>query len=292
MMEGIFVCAAPHCLKSFLKKNEFESHIRGSHADLLQPNLKKEEVNEPQVSGSKQSSTLDTSLRGPSRPGFPPSSNPQLNDREDKTHHQQPPPRSVMQPKPPQHDNRPIGIDQSGQAWQQQPILDTQGGTQQGILPNFPQQLAGFPMPINSNSALLGPPPFGIPPFLLEGAPPFYGASVPYEVGRSDSASEAGSEHGSVLSVAPGPAGAINYPDSYPRPWSGGHANIPFEAMQGGQGILAAPQVMPPPPPPPGPPPPHLLQQQHGYFPGAGSNDGMNYGWQSERHDGFGSGHD
>lgn len=292
MMEGIFVCAAPHCLKSFLKKNEFESHIRGIHADLLQPNMKKEEVNEPQVSGSKQSSTLDTSLRGPSRPGFPPSSNPQLNDREDKTHDQQPPPRLVVQPKPPQHDNHPMGIDQSGQTWKQQPILDTQGGTQQGILPNFPQQLPGFPMPINSNLALLGPPSFGIPPFPVEGNPPFYGAPVPYEVGRSESASEAGSEEGSVLGVAPGPGGAINYPEGYPRPWSLGHANIPFEAMQGRQGILAAPQAMPPPPPPPGPPPPYLLQQQHGYFPVATSNDGNNYRWQSERHDGFGSSQD
>ena len=31
-------------------------------------------MNEPQVSGSKQSSTLDTSLRGPSRPSFSPRS--------------------------------------------------------------------------------------------------------------------------------------------------------------------------------------------------------------------------
>ena len=27
MMEGIFICAAPHCLRSFLKKPDFEAHV-------------------------------------------------------------------------------------------------------------------------------------------------------------------------------------------------------------------------------------------------------------------------
>ncbi|KAG9450997.1 hypothetical protein H6P81_010962 [Aristolochia fimbriata] len=36
MLEGIYVCAAPHCLKSFLKKQDFESHIHQNHAHLLQ----------------------------------------------------------------------------------------------------------------------------------------------------------------------------------------------------------------------------------------------------------------
>lgn len=263
MMEGVYVCAAPGCLKSFLKKTEFVSHIYDNHAHLLQPNMKKEEMNEPQVSGSKQSSTLDTSVRGPPRQGFPPSSNSQLSDRDDnKAHLQQPPPRpQVMQPKPPQYDNRPMGI-------------DTFGGTQQGILPNFPQQPPNFPMPMNSNPALLGPPPFGFPPFPSDGAPNFYGAPVSYEVARSDSTQEGGPEQGSVLGVAPGPGG----PGGFPGPWNGGHGNVPLEAFQGGQGLLATPQGMPPPPPPPGPPPPHLLQQKHGYFPGATNSDGKNYG--------------
>lgn len=320
MMEGIFICAAPHCLKSFLKKSEFESHIHESHADLLHPNMKKEEMNEPEGSGAKQSSTLDTTLRGPPRPGFTPSANNQLNDREDKARRQQsrdqPPLRPLMQPKPPpfygqahpsdpQSDSRSMGFEGSGQNRMQQQIGDSQGGTQQdfgqfsdkqqqGILSDphreyplmYPQQSSNFPMPVNANPMMLGPPPFGFPPFPSDAAPPFYGAPVSYEVARSDSTGEGGAEQGGF---AQGPGGPVNFSENYPRPWNGGPANVPFEGVQGGQGLLSGPQGMPPPPPPPGPPPPHLMQQKHGYYSGDMSNDGKSYGWQSERRDGFGS---
>lgn len=322
MMEGIFVCAAPHCLKSFLKKSDFESHIHESHADLLQPNMKREEMSESEVSGTKPSSTLDTTLRGPPRPGFPSSSNHQSNDREDKARRQQPrdqlPFRPPIQSKPPQFygqahpsetqpDNRPVGPDGPGQSRMQQQNVDTEGGTQQdfgqfsdkqqqGILPDphreyppiYPQQPHNFPMPVNGNPMMMGPPPFGFPSFPSDGAPHFYGAPVPYEIARSDSIGEGGSE-GLVLGFAPGPGGPVNFQEGYPRPWNGGPANVPFDAVQGGQGLMAAPQGMPPPPPPPGPPPAHLMQHKHGYFSGDASNDGKSYGWQSERHDGFGS---
>ncbi|KAI3878447.1 hypothetical protein MKX03_002066 [Papaver bracteatum] len=46
MMEGIYICTAPHCLRSFLKRSEFEAHIHETHADLLQPNSEKEDGNE------------------------------------------------------------------------------------------------------------------------------------------------------------------------------------------------------------------------------------------------------
>ncbi|XP_068641380.1 E3 ubiquitin-protein ligase HAKAI homolog [Aristolochia californica] len=36
MLEGIFICAAPHCLKSFPNKSDFEAHIHQNHAHLLQ----------------------------------------------------------------------------------------------------------------------------------------------------------------------------------------------------------------------------------------------------------------
>ncbi|KMT09908.1 hypothetical protein BVRB_5g121260 [Beta vulgaris subsp. vulgaris] len=326
MMEGIFVCAAPHCLKSFLKKSEFESHIHESHADLLQPNMKKEDMNESEGSGLKQSSNLDTTLRGPSRSGFSPSSNHQVNEREDKTRRQQsrdqPPLRPLMQPKPPsfygqahpsdgQPDNRQMSLDGSGQSRMQQQNVDAQSGSQQdfsqfsdkqqqGILPDphrdyppmYPQQPPNFSMPANANPMMMGPPPFGFPPFPSDGAPPFYGAPIPYEIARSDSTGEGGSEQGSVLGFTPGPGGPVSFSEGYPRPWNGGSSNVPFEAVQGGQGMMAAQQGMPPPPPPPGPPPPHLMQHKHGYFSGDVSNDGKNYGWQSERRDGFGSSQD
>ncbi|KNA11049.1 hypothetical protein SOVF_138780 isoform A [Spinacia oleracea] len=324
MMEGIFVCAAPHCLKSFLKKPEFESHIHEIHADLLHPYMKRDqEMSDPEGSGTKQSSTLDTTLRGPPRPGFPPSANNhQLNDRDDRARRQQPrdqPPllRPLMQPKPPlfygqphpsdlQSDNRPMGFDGSGQnRMQQQQNGDSdKQQQQQGILPEphreyqmmYPQQQSNFPMP---NPMMLGGPPFGFPPFPSDGAPPFYGTPSSYEVTRSDSAGEGGSEQGggSVLGFAPGSGRPVNFSENYPRPWNGGPANVSFEAVQGGAqgGLLSAPpqQGMPPPPPPPGPPPPHLMQHKHGYFTGDTSNDGgKSYGWQSERRDGFGSNQD
>ncbi|KAL2934873.1 E3 ubiquitin-protein ligase Hakai [Bienertia sinuspersici] len=326
LMEGIFICAAPHCLKSFMKKSEFESHIHENHGDLLQPNMKKEEMSEAEVSGNKQSSTLDTTLRGPPRPGFPSSSNHQLNDRDDKARRQQPrdqpPLRPLMQPKLPpyygqahpsdsQPDNRAMSLDGPGQTRMQQHNVDTQGGTQQdfgqfpdkqqqGILPDpqreyppmYPQQPPNFPMPVNGNPMMMGPPPFGFPPFPSDGAPPFYGAPGPYEVSRSDSIGEGGSEQGSVLGFAGGPSGPVNFPEVFPRPWNGGPSNIPFEAVQGGQGMATPQGIPPPPPPPPGPPPAHLMQHKHGYYSGDASNDGKSYGWQSERHDGFGSSQD
>ncbi|KAF8402717.1 hypothetical protein HHK36_010805 [Tetracentron sinense] len=115
MMEGIFICAAPHCLKSFLKRTEFESHIHESHADLLQPNTEREDGNESEALNmirpsstdllAKQSSGTESTAHAPPRPVFSPSSNSQFNDREDKAPRQQPreqsPLNPIIQPKPP-----------------------------------------------------------------------------------------------------------------------------------------------------------------------------------------------
>ncbi|KAH9626888.1 hypothetical protein KSS87_002288 [Heliosperma pusillum] len=290
MMEGIFICAAPHCLKSFLKKSDFESHIYNSHSDLLQPNMKKEFYNEPEVSGSKQASTMD--LRGPPRPGWPSNSDPPSNDRDDKNRRPQPreqtPLRPLMHPKPPpqwqpnpsepQPDHWPMGM-------QQQQNPDPQ---------MYPQQQPNFPMHGNPNPMMMGPPPFGFPPFPSDGPPPFYGGPAPYELARSDSTPEVGSDQGSVMGFTPGPGGPANFQEGYSRPWNAGPTNVPFEPSQNGQGLLGAPQGMPsgPPPPPPGPPPPHLMQHQNSYMSADMNNDGRNYGWQSERRGSFGSNQD
>ncbi|XP_059667907.1 E3 ubiquitin-protein ligase HAKAI homolog [Cornus florida] len=273
MMEGIFICAAPHCLKSFLKKSEFESHIHRTHADLLQPNREKEDVNESEGVSAKQSTALDSTGRAPTRPVFSPNSSSQVNDREDKASRSQPrdqpPPRSIVLPKPPQplfgqiqshpsepqtENNRPQGFDRPGShnPYPQQGF-GTQGGLQQesgqlldkqqGILSEIPfseySPMSAHPppnyaVPINSNP-VLAPPPFGYPPFPPEGARPFYGA--PYEMARPDSAPEVGSEQGSLLGFPPGPAGGVNFSDGYPRPWIMGPAGVPFQAYIAGQGI-------------------------------------------------------
>ncbi|KAL9242988.1 hypothetical protein vseg_016933 [Gypsophila vaccaria] len=317
MMEGIYICAAPHCLKSFLKKSEFESHIYNTHADLLHPNMKNEEMNEPEASFGRQVSTMDTTVRGPPRSSFPYNLNAQSNDREDKgrrsQHRDQPPLRPLMHPKPsPQWQPNPT--EPQPDHWQpnrmQHQNTDSQGGMhpdfgqfsdkQQGMMPDphreyppmYPQQPPNFPIHGNGNPMMLGPPPFGFPPFPSDGAPPFYGAPAPYELARSDSGQEAGSEQKAVLGFTPGSGGPVNFQEGYPQPWNSGPSNSPFEASQVGQGLLGPPQGMPPPPPPPGPPPPHLLQPKNSYFSGDSSNDGKNYGWQSDRRDSFGANQD
>ncbi|XP_054790254.1 E3 ubiquitin-protein ligase HAKAI homolog isoform X2 [Prosopis cineraria] len=105
MMEGIFVCAAPHCLKSFLKKTEFESHIQDNHSDLLQPNADREEGNESEAQSFRQSTASDTAVQGSQRPVFSPGSKSQLHHWKDKSRQQpmreQSPSRPIQQPKPP-----------------------------------------------------------------------------------------------------------------------------------------------------------------------------------------------
>lgn len=116
MLEGIYICAAPHCLKSFLKKAEFELHVHDTHADLLQLNAEKEggsETNNLNVTRpssadiQKQSSLPEASTaRAPPRSGFSPSSNSQPPDREDRVHRL--PSRDQSYPRPPQLRSPPF----------------------------------------------------------------------------------------------------------------------------------------------------------------------------------------
>ena len=110
MMEGILICVAPHCLKSFLKKADFESHIQDSHGSLLRPNADKEDGNESEAQSVRQSTASDSTARGPQRPVFSPGSNSQQHDLEEKSRRQtpreQPPSRQTMQPKPPYYSQQ------------------------------------------------------------------------------------------------------------------------------------------------------------------------------------------
>lgn len=102
---------------------------------------------------------------------------------------------------------------------------------QQGILSetSMPENLPmnairppNFIVPMNSNPSLT--PQYGIPPpFQPEAGQQFYNA--PYDMGqtpRTDSAQEAGVEQGSLLGLAPGPAGGMNFMGNYPQPWHAG----------------------------------------------------------------------
>ncbi|XP_065853131.1 E3 ubiquitin-protein ligase HAKAI homolog [Euphorbia lathyris] len=257
IMEGIFICAAPHCLKSFLKRTEFESHIQESHADLLHPNPEKENGDDSEVQSTKHYSVSDSNIRVSSRSNIAPGSNAQFMDSDDKARRQQPReqslPRPMMQPRsyfgpgqnyPPESqpdNNRPPGFDRPGI---QNPFQQSmQGGPQEsnqfsdkqpGMLsdtdypPMHPIQPPNFGVPMNSNPMM--PPQYGLPPFQPEGGQPFYGAH--YEMGqmaRPDLAPETGAEQGSLLGYGPGPAGA-NFMANYPQPWNSG-------STPGGQGI-------------------------------------------------------
>ncbi|KAJ8753751.1 hypothetical protein K2173_000005 [Erythroxylum novogranatense] len=253
MMEGIFICAAPHCLKSFLKRSEFETHIHESHADLLHPNAEKEEGMESEVQSMRQSTPSDSTVRATPRPVTSPGSNPQLLDVEHKARQQQSRepsvPRPMMQPKPTlfgQSQNyhsepyadiaRPIGMDNPGlpNNFQQVPLQaeSTQfSDKQRGVLsessiPEYPPMQAmqppNFILPMTSNPLMT--PQFPVPPFQPEGAQPFYGAA-PYDMGtmaRPDSVQEIGPEQGSLLGFPPGPAPGANFMPNYPQPWKSG----------------------------------------------------------------------
>ncbi|MBA0630717.1 hypothetical protein Godav_002785 [Gossypium davidsonii] len=263
IMEGIFICAAPHCLKSFLKKTEFESHIHENHAALIQPNAEKEDGKDSEVQSAKQPTGSDAAVRGLPRSVISPGSNPLLHDTEDKARWQQPreqlPSRPIMQPKGPlvfgQVPNYPSEPQSDDNHFQQsfdrpgphnhfQQGFDLQGTPQpdssqfsdklQGLLsenqyseypPMHSMQPPNFAMPMNSNRTLT---PYGVPPFPTDGCQPFYGA--PYEMARQSKASDVGSEQGSLLSFPPGPVGGVNYPTAYP-PWNGGNLVSTFKSL-------------------------------------------------------------
>ncbi|KAF6160952.1 hypothetical protein GIB67_007593 [Kingdonia uniflora] len=214
MMEGIYVCAAPHCLKSFLKRSDFESHVNENHADLLQSNIEKEDGNESDNFNVMRSTSADaqakqsipaesSTARAPTpRPGFSPSSNSQPHDFEDKTLRfvpreqtplRPPLPMNMMQPRPPPF-----------------------------YAPNYPphsHQPPSFLVPVSVNQGT-NPPTFNYAPFTPEGAQPFY--TTHYELPRTDSAPEGGSEQSSLLGFPPPPGFA---------PWDMGVATMQFQQI-------------------------------------------------------------
>ncbi|XP_055812573.1 E3 ubiquitin-protein ligase HAKAI homolog isoform X1 [Solanum dulcamara] len=259
MLEGVYVCAAPHCLKSFLKKTEFESHIHEVHSDLLRA---EKDGNVSESANARKPAASESTVQASPRPIFSPSSGSQVHDREDKALHSQTrdqqPPRPFMQQKPPftgsiqnhpleqeSDSNPPPGFERPGvqsrlpqQGFGAQVSLRPDPGhfldKQQGIMvsssnreyPMHMPQPHGFAVPMSSNPGLA--PQFGYPQFAPDGAQPFYGATS-FEMSRPDSTPERGSEQGSLLGFRPGAAGNMNFPENYPRPWNMGQPAGPFE---------------------------------------------------------------
>lgn len=159
MMEGIFICGAPHCLKSFLKKTDFEAHVHTVHAELVTSILQKD-ANESEVASTKKPTTSESTVQAPTpKPA-------QDGDRSQP----QPPVRPLIQPPVNPNPNPPHGFDGSNPLHVQQPSFE---------YPVTALQPPGFVVPVNPS--VMGPGSFGQPVYIGQQAP------------------EAGVEQGSLL---------------------------------------------------------------------------------------------
>ncbi|MFS8004783.1 putative transcription factor C2H2 family [Helianthus anomalus] len=160
MMEGMFLCAVPLCLKSFLNKDDFKAHVHAHHPDLRNSKPQKD-GNEPVAANTKEPKTSDSTVQAPI-----PSP---AQDGEDRTQWSLPEPlapiRPLMQPNP--KPNPPIALDRPNLTHMQQP--------------NFEYPVTGLQPPAFVVPNVMGPGSFG---------QPFYvGQQVP----------EAGVQQGSLL---------------------------------------------------------------------------------------------
>nr|XP_010918471.1 E3 ubiquitin-protein ligase HAKAI homolog isoform X2 [Elaeis guineensis] len=268
MMEGIFTCAAAHCLKSFLKRTEFESHIHEIHADLLQPKVNKEGGNETseafnmagESSADPQKVSLlpeSSSANAPLRPDFSPNSSSQLEDHEERTR-RHPPPRPPLQPNPApfhswqQHqpndmqaeNNHPQSSDRLSN-WYHHP----ENFGSQTVGPQYQRGSDQFPPDkqavVPLETSLSNHPP--LPQHLANYPMPMNANQAPgqrqsisypslpteiaqpyYNAPYEVQRLESGSEQGSVLGVLPVPTGTISFPDNCPPPWSMGLTGLPL----------------------------------------------------------------
>ncbi|KAL0338229.1 UNVERIFIED_CONTAM: E3 ubiquitin-protein ligase HAKAI [Sesamum angustifolium] len=170
------------------------------------------------------------------RPVFSPSSNSQVPDRENKTQRpqsrDQPPSRTVMQPRPvpPFSGQTPNHPSEQLPDSNQPHVFD--GAASQNRFPQQsfdPQGQGGL-----QQDSGLAPPQLGYAPYASGGTQQFFGP--PYEMARPDATPEAGSGHGSLLGFPPGPAGPMNFPQNYPQPWNMGPAPGPLEPPLVSQG--------------------------------------------------------
>ncbi|XP_074586809.1 E3 ubiquitin-protein ligase HAKAI homolog [Curcuma longa] len=249
MMEGIFICAAPHCFKSFIKQADFVTHIHEIHSDLIQSNTKKEDGSEKEARASstdthKQSMLQETSTaRAPPKPGFSSSTNLQPHDRDELAqHHQSADYSSSMMPAPPTsmlfENNLPQGSDKSN-AWMNQPQgYMTQAGSQSqqvsdqsladkhALNPLQPPMPPNYQLPVNLNQAMIPPTAFSYP-VSVDGSQQYY--SVPYETFRPEQLQAGGPAQGSVLGFSPGPTGIATFAGNAQRPWVTGQMVVPLD---------------------------------------------------------------
>ncbi|GJN19753.1 hypothetical protein PR202_gb07062 [Eleusine coracana subsp. coracana] len=276
MMEGIFICAAPMCLKSFLKKADFEAHVPEAHANLLQTSVDKEERNEsdaPNISrasgGDHRQSQMPemSTARAPQRQVFSPSSTSHTQDREERSrYHQsreQTPLRPQMLAKPPSfhgrhsyppgethsENNTPQGFDRPYN-WASQPHQDSPGAATP--LRQESDPTSQDKQQLMANAQFMFPPiPPNQPNFMMPmnmNQPLMPNASFNYPPLQQDGNSQyfggpfqmqlpdAGSDQGSMSGVQL-PSGPLGFPEGLQRPWATGMMGNPFQSMPLGQGM-------------------------------------------------------
>ncbi|KAL5231474.1 hypothetical protein ABZP36_030250 [Zizania latifolia] len=269
MMEGIFICAAPMCLKSFLKKAEFESHVPEFHANLLQypDNEERNETDAPNISRAsgrdtqRQSQMPEMSTaRAPPRPGVSPTSSSHVQEREDRYryHHSRDPTpqRPPMQARPPSfhgrhsyppgdtqtENNLPQGFDlpynwTPDNAPGATPVhQESEHGTQdkQQVMPNAPFMFPQIPhhQPNFMMPMNMNQPLMSNTSFnypLQQDGNPQFFSSFPMQL------PDIGLD--SVSGVQPAPPGPLGFPKELQRPWGMGLMGNPFQSMPLGQGM-------------------------------------------------------
>lgn len=241
LMEGIFICAATRCFKSFVETSEFLSHMKENHAEDLPPNTEKE-GNKLETIGARKSSASDSPVLAPPKPVVYPNSNSH-HDREPKGQHPQsrdhPSPGlvSYSTPMPLFYGSVVSNTPEQRLDGNQSQLFDRVGPQNQ-----FPQQAFDSQVVLQQDSVPIDPNPvlassqFGYAPSVLDGTQQFFG--TPYDMARPVSTPEVRPEHSSLLGFPPGSAGAFNPVQNYPRTWSMGPAADGFTNASDPQGIV------------------------------------------------------
>ena len=264
MMEGIFICAAPMCLKSFLKKAEFMSHVPEAHANLLQTNTEKEERNEPDAPNISRASGGDaqrqsqmpeiSTARAPPRRGVSPTSSSHMQEREDRSRYHQSrerehtPLRPPMLSKPPSfhgrhyppgdtqsENNTPQGFDRP-YSWahdgtpgatplRQEPDHGTQD--KQQVMPNSPFMFS--PMHPHQQNFMM---------HMNMNQPLIPNASFSYPVQQDGNPQYFSAPFQMQLQDAGSDQGSASVPEGLQRPWGMGLMGNP---SQGGGGMAFMP---------------------------------------------------
>ncbi|KAG6532775.1 E3 ubiquitin-protein ligase HAKAI homolog [Zingiber officinale] len=244
LLEGIFICAALHCLKSFFKQADLVAHIHEVHSDLIQSNTKKEAIHSHSSTDThKQSIMQETSTaRAPPQPGFSVGTNYQQQNRDERTHSQQfndyPSTVEVQHLRLMQSDNLPQGSDKSNAWMNLSQDLMSQAGPQiqqvsnQSFAQNHgvnllqPPLQPNYQLPVNHNQAIL-PPAAVSYPLSADGSQQFYG--MHYQLPNPEQLQTGGPVQGSALGFSPAPGGIATFAGNGPRPWFTGQMVVPMD---------------------------------------------------------------